>query len=180
LELTARPIIFAAGHTNYIFPDRDDFNTAELWARVELDDSYFFRTDDPIFSPYVFGAYDYDTNHGTYLEFGIRHDFQIEDTNLTLTPRAAVAFVDNHRAFRTQGAPPNDPSFAPGTTGKDSGFQHYEFGVEATYQLNHLLNIPSRYGQIDFKGYLFYTDGIDNELRGDTEIWGGVGVGFSY
>jgi hypothetical protein len=180
LELTARPIIFTVGHTNYIFPDRDDFNTAELWAQIKLDDSYFFRTDDPVLSPYVFAAYDYDTNHGLYVEFGISHDFEIEDTPLTITPRACFAYVNDNKQFRTEGTPPGDPGFNHGTTGPDSGFQHYEFGVEATYRMNELLNVPSRYGDINLKGYLFYTDGIDDDLRADTELWGGIGIGFHY
>jgi hypothetical protein len=182
LEYTARPIIFTVGNANYIFPERDVFNTGELFAKIKLDDSYFFRTDDPVFSPYVFAAWDYDKYNALYVEFGISHDFVIEDTPLTLTPRAAVAYVSNNRQFRkpTPGAIDADPAFDFGAAGNDSGFQHYEFGMEATYALNTLLNIPSRYGKIDLKGYLFYTDGIDNKLRADTELWGGVGIGFSY
>ena len=179
-ELTVRPIIFTVGQSSYIYPERDRFNTAELWGQIKLDDSYFFRTEDPVFSPYVLAAYDYDINHGTYIEAGISHDFQIQDTALTLTPRAAIAYVDNRNDFRTLGRPMTDPGFASGTGGKDSGFQHYEVGLEATYGLNQLLNIPGRFGKLDLKGYLFYTDGIDNHLRADTEIWGGFGIGFSY
>lgn len=182
VEYTARPIILAIGHYSYIFPDRDDFNTAELWARLTLDDSYFFRTDRGVFNPYVFAAWDYDVNSGLYVELGVSHDFEIEDTPLTLTPRAAVAYVNDHAQFRrvSAGATNPDPGFAPGEGEDASGFQHYEIGLEATYRLNSLLNIPSRYGQIDLKGYLFYTDGIQNKLRADTELWGGVGIGFSY
>ncbi len=179
-ELTARPVILTIGQSSYIFPERDMFNTAELWGRIKLDDSYFFRTDDPVFGPYILAAYDYDINHGTYVEFGISHDFQIEDTALTLTPRAAVAYVDNRKDFRAIGASPFDPAFSSGTSGNDSGFQHYEVGLELTYTLNQLLNIPIRYGKLDLKSYLFFTDGIDNELRADTELWGGIGLGFSY
>jgi hypothetical protein len=180
VELSARPITFTLGHSNYIFPDRDAFNTAEFWAKIQLDDSYFFRTDAPIVAPYVFAAYDYDNYHGTYIEFGIRHDFVLEDTPITLSPMASVAFVDNNKMFRTQGRLKNDPGFDFGTGGKDSGFQHYQFGLETTYALNQLLNIPGRFGNVDLKGYLFYTDGIDNRLRANTELYGGLGLAFRY
>jgi len=180
LELTARPVTLAVGNSFYIYPDRDRFNTAELWARLTIDNSYFFRSDDPIFSPYVLAAWDYDTYNGLYVEFGIRHDFEIEDTSLTLSPIARVAYVNSNKMFRTEGAPLADPAFAFGTGGHDSGFQHYDLGLELTYGLNQLFNIPARYGKLDFKGYLFYTDGIDNNLRADTELYGGVGIGFSY
>jgi hypothetical protein len=180
LELTARPLIFTFGNTFYIFPDRDQFNTSEVWAQLKLDDSYFFRTDNPILSPYVMCAWDYDKNNGFYVEAGVRHDFEIEDTPLVLSPIARVAYVSNYRAFRTEGAPGLDPGFESGTSGPDTGLQHYDIGLELTYGLNDLLDIPARYGTLDFKGYLFYTDGIDNKLRADTDLYGGVGVGFSY
>jgi hypothetical protein len=180
LELNTRPITFTVGHSNYIFPDRDTFNTAELWGQIKLDDSYFFRSDVGVFNPYVFAAYDYDTNHGLYIELGVSHDFAIEDTPLTLTPRAAIAYVDNNKTYRTEGKPPTDPAFSTGTRGQDSGFQHYEIGVEATYALNQLINLSSRYGKLDLKGFLMYTDGIDNSLRADTEWWGGIGIRFTY
>jgi hypothetical protein len=180
LELTARPIIFTVGNTFYIFPDRDDFNTAEVFAQLKLDDSYFFRTDDPVFSPYVMAAWDYDKGDGFYIEAGVRHDFQLEDLPLTISPIARVAYVLNNKAFRETGLPGADPSFESGTTGPDTGLQHYELGMELTYGLNELLSIPARYGKLDFKGYLFYTDQLENDLRADSELYGGVGVGFSY
>ena len=180
LELTVRPLILTAGNTFYIFPDRDDSNTAEVWGRLALDDSYFFRTDDPVFNPYVLFAWDYDAGEGFYVEAGVRHDFEIEDTPLVLSPFARVAYVSDHNLFRTGGIDPADPSFAIGTSGTGSGFQHYEIGLEATYTLNQILNIPARLGRLDLKAYLFYTDGIENDLRADTEFFGGLGIGFSY
>ena len=180
LELSARPIIFTVGNVFYIFPDRDQFNTAEVFGRLMLDDSYFFRTDDPVLSPYVMLAYDYDKADGFYIEFGVRHDFALEDFPIVVSPIARVAYVLDHKAFREEGLPGLDPSFESGTTGEDSGLQHYEIGLELSYELNDLLNIPARYGKLDFKGYLFYTDGLQNDLRADTELYGGVGIGFSY
>jgi hypothetical protein len=52
--------------------------------------------------------------------------------------------------------------------------------MEVSYGLNGLLKIPARYGQFDVIGYLFYTDGMENDLRADTQIYGGVGVAFRY
>lgn len=180
LELASRPLTWSVGHTNYIYPDRDTSNTAEVWSLLKVDDGYFFRVDKGILNPYVFGAYDYDTNHGVYLEFGVRHDFAIEDTPLTLTPRAAIAYVDNYKLFRLPPTGSSDPAFDIGSSGTDSGFQHYDIGLEATITLNQLLNLSLRYGKFDLKAYLIYTDGIDNDLRADTEWWGGVGVHFAY
>jgi hypothetical protein len=105
LELSARPVIFALGNTFYIYPDRDDFNTSEVWGRLMLDDSYFFRSDDPVLSPYVMLAWDYDKSDGFYIEFGVRHDFAFEDLPLTLSPVARVAYVGHKKTFLTGGMP---------------------------------------------------------------------------
>lgn len=180
LELTVRPLIISGGNTFYIYPDRDDSNTAEVFASIMLDDSYFLRTDDPILSPYVMAAWDYDRGNGLYVEAGVRHDFEIEDTPLVVSPIARVSYVMDHKLFRAGGISASDPAFGIGTTGPDSGFQHYDLGLEITYTLNQVLNIPARLGRLDLKGYLFYTDGIDDELRADTEFYGGVGIGFHY
>jgi hypothetical protein len=180
LELTARPIIFTVGNTFYIYPDRDQFNTAEVFARIKLDDSYFFRTDDPLFSPYILGAWDYDKYDGFYIEAGVRHDFKLEELPLTISPIARIAFVLNNAQFAQPVGPVSDPSFDFNDDGDDTGFQHYEVGLEVSYVLNGPLKIPARYGQFDVTGYLFYTDGLENDLRAATEIYGGVGVGFKY
>ena len=62
----------------------------------------------------------------------------------------------------------------------ENGFQHYDLGLVGTYSLNTLLNIPRRYGQWSLTGYLYYTDGLDNDLTASTQIWGGGGITFRY
>jgi hypothetical protein len=167
-ELTLRPIIFTTGHNSYIYPDRDQINTTEVFAKITIDDSYFLRTDEPILSPYVYAAYDYDLYDGVYLEAGVEHEFIIEGTGIVLTAQAAFAFVDGHELYVEEGAE------------NDSGLHHYQLGLIGSYRLNPLLNIPNRYGNWTLKGYLFYTDGLENDLQADTELWGGAGIGFSY
>ncbi len=167
-ELTLRPIIFTAGHTSYIYPDRDQINTTEVFGKITLDDSYFLRTDEPILSPYVYAAYDYDLYDAAYVEVGVEHDFILEGTGIVLTAQASIAYVNGHELY----VEPNAED--------DAGFQHYQLGLIGSYRLNPLLDIPNRYGDWTLKGYLFYTDGIQNDLRADTELWGGAGIGFSY
>lgn len=166
-DWTLRPITFSAGHTGYIYPDRDPLETSEVWARIALDDSYFFRRDKPLFSPYIYGAYDYDLYNGWYLEAGVSHTIDIEDTGLSLTFSGSVAYVRGVALFAIN--PDND-----------SGFQHYQIGLTVRYSLNTLLNIPRRYGEWSAVGYLNYTDGIENRLRADTQLWGGAGINLRY
>src|SRR5688500_1775559 len=168
VQLTARPITFAAGHNSYIYPDRDDLNTTEVFGKITVDDSYFLRTDEPVLSPYVFAAYDYDLYDGLYTEAGIEHDFVIEPLGVVLTAQASIAYVTGHQLFAlTEG-------------GDYTGLQHYQFGLIGRYNLNDPLGIPLRYGRWTLNGYLFYTDGIETDLRAETQFWGGAGIGFSY
>jgi hypothetical protein len=168
LEWMIRPLIIAAGQTTYIYPERDDVNTAEVWAGITLDDSFLFNSERPVLSPYIFAAYDYDLYDGTYVEAGLKHEIIFEDTPITLTFLADVAFVANNRQFTTSDVK------------EDTGFQHYDIGVIGRFNLNTLFNVSRRYGTFHLEGYLYYTDGIDDDLLADTQLWGGVGIGFRY
>jgi hypothetical protein len=62
----------------------------------------------------------------------------------------------------------------------DTGWQHYDVGLIGTYSLNSLFNLPRRYGEWAVEGYLFYADGIDNDIPATSQLWGGVGIRFEY
>lgn len=166
-EWRVRPLILAAGNNAYVFPDRSEVNTAEVWGQITLDDSAILYTDEPLLSPYIYGAYDYDAYNGWYLEAGVSHDFVFEEVSTTITTLANVGYVIGNAAFA-------------GPDGEDTGFQHYELGLIGKYNLNTLLNIPRRYGQWSINGYLYYSDGIDKDLRADTQLWGGAGIELEY
>jgi hypothetical protein len=165
-----KPLRIQAGQISYIYPEREALNTAEVWASVTFDDSRLWRTEKPVFSPYGYVAYDYDLYDGLYSELGIRHDFELEDTGITLTALADIAYVLNHELFTDFTSP--EP--------QDTGFHHYDIGLLGTLSLNRGLGIPRRYGRWTLNGYLYYTDGINEGLRDDTQVWGGVGLGFRY
>ncbi len=169
LKLPLRPLTIAAGYNTYIFPDREDFNTSEVFAKVTLDDTGLFGSDRPILSPYGYIAYDLDRYDGFYCEAGITHAFAIEDTGITLTAVADIAYVADNKQF-----------VSLKRASSDSGFQHYDVGFIGSYSFNTLLSIPRRYGNWQLEGYLFYTDGISDRLRADTQLWGGVGFKFRY
>jgi len=167
-DWTLRPVTLSVGHVNYIYPERDEFNTAEGFVRLSLDDSYFFRTEKPFFSPYILAAYDYDRNNGWYGEAGVTHEQVFEETGLTLTFSGAVGYINgiqNNFIFTNQ---------------QTTGFSHAEVGVVGSYLLNNLLNIPSRYGEFSIQGFLFYTEGLDSDINDTSQLWGGAGIGFKY
>jgi hypothetical protein len=163
-----KPLMLSAGYIDYLFPEREKTNdTQEGYAKLGFDDSTLFRTEHPVLNPYIYGAFDFGRYHGFYLELGINHDFPIEDTGLTFTLLADVAYVVDQGFFRTN-------------TISDTGFQHYDLGMIATYSLNNLFNLSKRYGEFDLKGFLTYSNGINAEIRADTALWGGGGINFSY
>jgi hypothetical protein len=168
LEWNLRPFIVEAGNLTYIFPERDEMNTGEVYAKITFDDSWLFRSDAPIVSPYVFVAYDYDKYAGLYIEAGLKHDFVIEGTGITLTALANIAFVANNSFYST----------TPG--GKDTGLQHYEVGIIGQYSLNQLFRFSPRYGRFSLEGYLYYDDRTSTDLRANIQIWGGGGIAFHY
>ena len=168
LNWNLRPFVLEGGNITYIFPERDELNTGEVYAKVTFDDSWLFRTDAPIVSPYVYAAYDYDKYNGWYVEAGLKHDFVFENTGITITALANIAFVMNN------------PYFATSPGGKDTGLQHYEIGLIGNYSLNRLFNVPPRYGTFTLEGYLYFDDRTSSDLRADIQIWGGGGVGFHY
>ena len=165
-----RPLRIQAGQISYIFPEREGLNTNEVWASITFDDSRLWRTERPLFAPYVYAAYDYDLYDGLYVESGVRHTFELQDTGITVTAVADVAWVWNNALFTDFAAP--EP--------EDTGFQHYDVGLIGSISLNGMVGIPRRYGQWTLDGMLFYTDGINEGLRADTQVWGGVAVNFRY
>jgi hypothetical protein len=167
-EWNIRPLTITAGHNSYIFPERDNLNTNEVFLQLTLDDSALFHAHKPVFSPYIYAAYDYDHFHGTYLEAGLKHDFYFEDWGLTVTPKGDVAYALSDKEF----------ALLPG--GPTTGFQHFDAGLVVSYSLDTLLNIPRRFGEFKLRGVAFDTGGIDHKLRADTQFWGGAGITFEY
>lgn len=168
LRWIVKPLTVTGQYTSYIFPNRKELDTQEATLRIDLDDSRLWNTDKPVLSPYISAAYDFGLYYGVYLEAGLKHDFPIEETGLTITPSASVAYVLSDRFFR------KDPQ------GSDTGLQHFELGLTVSYSLNNLLNISRRYGLFNVKGYLFNDGGIDSKLRSDTRLFGGAGIEFNY
>lgn len=169
LDWNLRPFLLEVGNITYIYPQREDFDQNEAYGKITIDDSLLFGTDQPILSPYVLGAYEYQKNQGWYLEAGIKHDFPIRDLDLVLTVQADVGYIFR---LREQFVFVNDV--------QDTGWQHAEVGMSASYSLNTLLNFSRRYGEFSLKGYMFYSDRLSRNITANDIFWGGGGIGFKY
>jgi hypothetical protein len=188
LDYSLRPISVSVGVNDYIYPERENVrflgpvklpgaDTAEIFTRITLDDSYFFNVQKPIISPYVLGVYDYDKNKGWYIELGVKHDFEFPDFGVTLSPYADVAYVSHFpQQFITysEDLPGSNQHFS------SSGFQHYDIGLVGSLSLNHAFHLPPRYGQFALEGYITYTSKFSNPIIANTEVWGGVGLKYRY
>ncbi len=177
LDYTLPPLNVRAGVNAYIYPERERLpgtqspNTGEAFVQLTLDDSYFFLTDDPILTPYVYAAYDYQLNNGWYLETGFKHAFKFPDQGFSITPYFDVAYVSHFRRVFVAPSGPRTP---------DTGFQHYDVGLNGELSLNHVLDLPARYGNFSIEGYLTYTGKFSNALVANTEVWGGAGLKYRY
>ena len=168
LEWQTEMLTIAVGWQNFTYPDRDDLDTSEIFLDLQINDGVLFTEEDPIIGPFVFVAYDVDQYDGFYFAGGVRRTFELLDSNVDLTIEGLVAYVSEYSLYSV--APAND----------GTGFSHYQVGLKAQYNLNSLLNIAQRYGSWSAAGYLYYTDGIDDELGATTQIWGGGGIVFEY
>jgi hypothetical protein len=164
-----RPFLLEFGNNSYIYPQREDFNTSELYGQVTIDDSLLFNTDGPVLSPYAMAAWNVDSGKGWYVEMGLSHNFVIEDWGLTLTVKACAAYI-----ARLQ------QEFIFINTVQDTGWQHAEGGIYGTYSLNTLLNIPRRYGEFDLTGFIDYSGKLSKQITASNVLWGGGGIGFKY
>lgn len=168
LDWQLKPLRLSFGSNTYIYPERERINTSEVYARIAFDDALLWKTERGVFNPYVYGAYDYDKYRGWYFEAGVHHDIPIQDTGVTVTFFADVAYVTTYQLYATD------------VGGNDSGLQHYDAGMLVRFDFNDAFKLDRRYGTWALEGQLTYTDGIENDLRADSQLWGGVALKFSY
>ena len=167
LDWDLRLFRVVAGHTFYYFPDRSELDTKEVFASVEFDDAELLGLERSVLKPFAFAAYDYDLYDGLYAEAGLRHTSEVGDTGLTLTLEGLVAYSGDYALLAGEG-------------GETSGFPFYQLGLLGRYDLNRPLGLSEQYGTLSLNGFLYYTDGIDADLRTDTQLWGGAAIGFRF
>lgn len=153
-------------HQSFTYPDRDRLDTSEIVLDVQLNDAELFGDEGVWLGPYAFVAYDYDAFEGIYAEVGIRRPLRPDAAgSFSIGYEAHVAYIDGLESL---------------FGGDGEGFAHYQFGLRARYDLNELLNLSRRFGQWSLEGEVHYTDGLDDDLASETQVWGGGGIVFRY
>lgn len=179
-----KPLIITTGYTTYLYPERDERQTSEVFFGLSLDDKILFSgTAIPV--PYAMAVYDFDLYDGLYIETGLKYRLAFDDIGLAFTATGSIGYVSSWAAYIPNDAgTAREPGFFTDPDHSDShtlnGFQHYQIGLMAEYSLNKLFNVSTRFGQWSLRGYLNYTDGLDNDIGAATLVWGGGGINFSY
>lgn len=181
-DWTIKPIVISGGHISCIYPDRDHFETGEVFLKVGLDENVLFGGK-PVPAPYVLAAYDYDLYDGVYLEAGAKYRVPFDEIGLNLTFTGDVGYVSGYNASISGPGGTILPGFFTTPLTSDAsitGLQHWQVGLIGEYSLNKLFNVSNRYGDWSLTGYLFYTDTFDDEIGATNQVWGGAGISFSY
>ena len=180
-----KPLVLTGGYTTYLYPERDERQTSEVFVGLSLDDKVLFGGR-PIPVPYVLAVYDFDLYDGLYIEGGLKYKLNFEDVGFSITAIGSVAYVSSYDAFiptddgnGVEAGFFTDPHHAAGDESV-SGFQHYQISLIGEYSLNKFFNVSTRYGEWTLRGYLNYTDGLDENIGAASLFWGGGGLNFSY
>ncbi len=180
----------------YEFPRArsDADSTQELYTKLSYDDSKLFRmlgldVKEPVLNPYLFIAWDLDlARGGSYYEFGLSHDFVLQDLgmkdlpllkNMTVTPAWSMSW--DHNWLQKMSLDPSKGG-ADNATGfsNSSHLANMVWGLQCSYDLKSALNIPDKYcGDFSVNTFMNYSHAIARHLL-DDELWGGVSVGYSW
>ncbi len=181
-DWTIKPLVFTGGHTSYIYPDRDQFETSEVFLKVAMDDNVLI-SGWRIPMPYALAAYDYDLYDGVYLEAGLKYKLNFEDYGLSIAFTGSASYINGYESqIKDQNGGFINGIYSNALTDDETinGFQRWQVGAEATYSLNKLFEVSNRYGEWNLKGYLWYTEDLDDQIAADTLVWGGAGIEFKY
>jgi len=184
-DWTIKPLVISGGFTSYIYPNRNEQETSEVFVGIALDDRILVGGQSiPV--PYAMAAYDFDLYDGLYLEAGLRYRLAFDDIGLVLTANGSVAYLSGYNSTITYADNGNNVTI-PGAFSRGlpadgnntdtlNGFQHWQIGVTAEYSLNKLFSVSTRYGEWSLRGSVYYTEDMDREIAGTNQIWGGGGI----
>jgi len=185
-----------AGFIWYMFPrvaSGDGASTQEIYLLQSFDDSVLWRAigfknvKKPILNPYLLMAWDIDlASCGMYSEFGISHDFALNDLgmkntpilkDITITPTWSIGWDHNWLNKVSLDWPASNPGQRANNS---SHLDFMNWGLEVNFDLKSALKIPDKYcGEMYIKGFLNFSDAIAENFLND-EFYGGVSVGFSW
>ena len=170
------------GWIGYHFPrlNGDADFTHEWYVTLSFDDGPLWRafgvgTEGPVLNPYVSYYLDLDDFRGSWLEFGISHDFSLAEIcggapilrNITVTPSLVLGM--DHRWL--------NPALGVGSP--STRLANLTYGLDVAYDLGAAVNLPAEYGSLTLTGSLYFSQAFRDEIIND-EFWGGATLGYSW
>jgi len=182
------PLSVEIGWIAYTFPevarDSDGFYTNEVYYILSLDDSKLFGTENAVLNPYFAHYMDLDDFNGSWMEFGISHDFALADLgmadvpvlkDLTLSP-SLVWGIDHN--FYNEGLATTSKS-KPGRSGKATSLATMVYGLSLAFDASSAFGIPEQYGALSVTGFVNYSQPMAETIRREViadEFWGGMSI----
>ncbi|MCG3138391.1 MAG: hypothetical protein HJJLKODD_02254 [Phycisphaerae bacterium] len=183
---------FKVGWTHFNYPglsrplnlDRDPSNnhnnhTHEWWFRLDHNDAWMWKwlwpdNEEGILNPSFFYAMDCGIGSGTaqWMEVGLSHKFALTE-DLSLTPSWTLGIDHNYYKYFT----------AVRDGDHTTRLATMVWGLDLTYDLTKLLQIPDPWGSIALSGLLYYSDALGNAYDNGTikdEFYGGFAVTYSF
>lgn len=172
------------GWIHYYFPNLsgvgNDDRTNEWFFSLEHNDAWAWRWlgyqgEEGILNPTFAFYHDTHISGGVWMDVGISHGFAFESIpNLTITPSSTLNIdggylgpllrVDDH----------------------DTRIAGVTYGIDVTYDLTDILQMPSWMGSMSISGFLNYFDptsavrGTDGNIGLEDELYGGMTVAWSW
>jgi len=175
------PVELTVGWIGYDFPQFSDDPgfTNEYFIGLALDDQKLLGENWFAMNPTLTYYQDLDDvgalGQGSWLEFGISHEFALSDCattggipivkDLTITPSFTLAMDIGYIASGTRAAAA-------------------QYGLDVGYDLGKALGLPEQYGSVSLTGFLKYSDAVADNSSGfanlNDEFWGGFSIGWEW
>lgn len=169
------PVSVEIGWIAYTFPQAagDAYYTNEWYVSLGLDDSSLFGTENPVLSPSLAYYIDVDDIKGSWMEFGVSHDFALAGMGMDATPVLKDMTVTPSLVLGV------DHRYVDNAT----RLANLLYGLAVSYDLSGALSIPEEYGSMSITGFLNYSQPLSDKLREialDDEFYGGVSFTYEW
>lgn len=177
-EIESIETTLALGYEFYSYPNNKRANTQEWSLSFEHNDAWMWTwlwpdNEDGVLNP-TFAFYQ-DTRIGgwdaVWMELGFSHGFELME-DLTLTPSWLLGIDHNFYQYFPG---------APG--GHTTRFANMLWGLDLTYDMTEVLQLPEGWGNMSLSGFLYFSDALGNaEDNGviQDEFFGGMSLGWSF
>ena len=158
---------------------RSDYETtAEVYFKIQLDDSELLGRESPLLSPFIYYGLDVDlADKGSWIEIGVEHELNLGDLDMfnETTPlryvalRPSLVLGIDHRYLQGLARVRATP------IQKADRLGNLTYGLDILWDLSGALGVKSEYGDLTLAGFIKFSDAFRDDLLSD-ELYGGCRV----